>query len=240
MQKGLPLANPKQAGLLMSGMIWQAFGNWVGTEMNLSLVVMPSGNSQNRPANFVFNWHPGQSLAEAIQNTLNVVYPKPTYSVQVSIASNYSTSSPVPHVVKTLNDFGSFIYSLTNGLVTVALWNDNVVLVTDGTVQTKPKQLLFTELIGQPKWVQPNVMQFVTPMRSDIQVGTYLAMPKGLPYGPGIVQTAASASPSQLKYNIAFQGTFYIQSVRHVGNFRDADGTAWSTIFQAIAISNAG
>src|SRR5688572_13631719 len=37
MGKGLPLANPKQAGPLVAGQIIQAFGNWVGTDMTLDL-----------------------------------------------------------------------------------------------------------------------------------------------------------------------------------------------------------
>lgn len=40
-QRALPLANPKQAALLVQGYISQAFGNWQGTDMSLDLIVSP-------------------------------------------------------------------------------------------------------------------------------------------------------------------------------------------------------
>ena len=42
MQPGLPLATAQssQAGILAKGHIFQSFGNWVGTEMWLTLVIM--------------------------------------------------------------------------------------------------------------------------------------------------------------------------------------------------------
>src|ERR1700722_18339267 len=39
-QKGLPLANPSQSGLLVQGYIWQCFGNWIGVDMSLDLYVV--------------------------------------------------------------------------------------------------------------------------------------------------------------------------------------------------------
>lgn len=40
-QKGLPLANPQQNGIIFQGWIIQAFGNWLGTDMTLDLIVNP-------------------------------------------------------------------------------------------------------------------------------------------------------------------------------------------------------
>lgn len=42
MKKGLPLAKPQQAGLLIAGEIQQAYGNWIGTEQTLDLQIRPS------------------------------------------------------------------------------------------------------------------------------------------------------------------------------------------------------
>jgi hypothetical protein len=39
MGKGLPLANPSQAGLLIQGTIMQSFANWIGTVMTLNFVL---------------------------------------------------------------------------------------------------------------------------------------------------------------------------------------------------------
>ncbi len=242
MKKGLPLAVPAQSGVLLQGQIFQSFANWQRTEMNLSFVVVPSGNTISSPGNFVFNWQKGQSLAAALSATLSVVYPKPKYKILMQIGSGYSTATQKPHYVPTLTEFSKYILQLTETQstegVNIALWNNNTVLVTDGTVkQAKPTQLLFTDLIGQPKWVAPNTMQFSTVMRADINVGAMVLMPKNLPNAPGSVTTTAAAAPSQLKYKVSFQGQFIVQSVRHIGNFRDPDGTAWSTIFEAFPLS---
>jgi hypothetical protein len=76
MKAGFPLANPSQAGVILSGQIFQAFGNWKGTEMSLDLVVYPPTHTLENPGNFVLNWQEGQPLADALKQTLSVVYPR--------------------------------------------------------------------------------------------------------------------------------------------------------------------
>ena len=41
---GLPLANPAQAGLLITGTAWQVFGNWQGTVMTLDVILIAGTN----------------------------------------------------------------------------------------------------------------------------------------------------------------------------------------------------
>jgi hypothetical protein len=243
MKKGLPLANPQQAGLLLQGMIFQSYANWVREEMNINFVVAPSGNTLGTPGNFSFTWKPGQPLSAAILATLQTVYPKP-YIIQINIGSNYATKAPgAANTAKTLGDFAQYIYSLTqqpSGVAVNISLLGNTVLVTDGSVApttAQVKNLAFTDLIGQPKWVDINTMQFMTVMRADIQVGSYVKMPPNLLNTPGIVTTLQPAAYQQLNYRTSFQGNFLIQQVRHVGNFRDADGVSWATIFQAVPAS---
>jgi hypothetical protein len=97
MAAGLPLANPDQAGLLVSGQIFQAFGNWIGTEMTLDIYLYYGGSSPSSaattgspnssptktlpsaydtPANIVFNWIPGQPMMLAIVNALSQAFPQ--------------------------------------------------------------------------------------------------------------------------------------------------------------------
>src|ERR1700752_2385438 len=45
MAKGLPLANPKQSGLILQGTIQQAFGNWQGFDQTLDFVVNVTSGS---------------------------------------------------------------------------------------------------------------------------------------------------------------------------------------------------
>ncbi len=235
MKKGLPLAKPWQSGLLLQGIIFQSFANWASTEMNLSFVVYTSGYTIARPGNFVFNWKPGQTLATAISNTLSVIYPPSSYTLAVNIANTYSTASVATHIASDLVAFSRFIYSLTKGKVNIWMYA-NIVHVGDGSTQPGTITLEFTDLIGQPKWVEPNKMQFTTVMRADIQVGSTVKMPPGLQNVPGFVTTTPNATPSQLKYRSSFQGNVNVYAVRHVGNFRDADGSAWASIFEASAL----
>jgi hypothetical protein len=235
MQAGLPLANPKQAGLLLTGTVQQSWGNWVGTDMNINFVVVAGGYTLGNPGNFVFNWQKGTPLSTAILNTLTVAYPG--YDVRMFIGSQYSTSQPVVGIYSTLTQFAKFILGLTrtatsNG-VNITNPPGKMIVVADGSVPGGPIQLAFTDLIGQPKWVQPNIMQFMTVMRADIQVYSLVTMPPGIQNLPGLVTTGFPATPSSLKYQTTFQGPFTVQAVRHIGNFRDPNGQSWASVFNA-------
>lgn len=234
MQAGLPLANPSQAGVLLRGQIFQSFGNWVATDMNLNFVIVPSTYTFANPGNFVLNWKPGQSLADALAATLNAAYPGVARIMNIR---DYVTNAPKVAYYHTLPQFARWLKSATKSKtssgVDIAILNNGQIFVSDGSVKGTAVQLAFTDLVGQPKWVDQNQMQFSTVMRADIQVGSYVLMPVGLQNAPGIVQTAAASLPSSLKYKTSFQGQFVIQSVRHIGNFREPDGTQWVTIYQA-------
>lgn len=233
MQRGLPLASPNQAGLLIQGMIFQSYANWISDDMNINFVVVPSGQTLDSPGNFSFTWVKGQSLSSAIQNALQIVYPSNKYKIKMNILNTYATSQTIADKKSTLTEFSQFIYSLTNSSVNISLWDYNTILVTDNSIQSNLVKLAFADLIGQPKWVRFKVMQFMTIMRADIQVGTTINMPQGLINSPGTVTTTAAATPSQAKYQTSFRGNFTVQSVRHVGNFRDPDGASWASIFEA-------
>ena len=233
MQAGLPLADPSQNGVLIQGQIYQSFGNWVGTDMNLNFVINATGYTFNNPGNFVVTWQQGQSLADALAVTFNAVFPAfprimniREYIAPATLTVHYRTLDQLSRWVKSITK------SPTSSGVDIAI-NKGTILLTDGSVIGTVLPLKFTDLVGQPKWIDKNQMQFTTVMRADIQVGSYVLMPKGLISAPGAVSTAAASLPSSLKYRTSFQGQFVIQSVRHVGNFREPDGTQWVTIFQA-------
>jgi hypothetical protein len=232
-KKGLPLASPSQSGLLVKGTVWQSFSNWIGDDMSLTFVIVPSFYTQDiNRGDFSFSWSKGQPLSDAIQTALKSAYPPPRFKINMAIG-NYSTPQFIGHKIETLIEFSQFINSHIKGLINIFMWDGVNVFVTDNSVQPKPKILNFIDLIGQPKWVNFKIMQFMTPMRADIQINTLVNMPQGLPDAPGTVTTTAVSAPSQAKYQSAFQGSFTVQSVRHVGNFRDPDGASWSSIFEA-------
>lgn len=65
-------------------------------------------------------------------------------------------------------------------------------------------------------------------MRGDLNVSDIVKLP------PGQVTTQAQ-SFSQFRQASAIQGTFMIQKIRHVGNFRQPQGAAWGTDIFAVA-----
>ncbi|MDE2469453.1 MAG: hypothetical protein KGL35_12080, partial [Bradyrhizobium sp.] len=87
MQAGLPLANPDQAGLLVQGTVFQSWGNWIGTDMALTLLIVPTIYRYNAPGNIVFTWNVGQTLQAALQQTLGIAFPntKVTYRLSDSL-----------------------------------------------------------------------------------------------------------------------------------------------------------
>jgi hypothetical protein len=232
MGAGLPLANPAQAGILCQGIIMQVWANWVSAtppQLNLNFVVSPTPYTVSNPGNIVLNWRAGTPLATALTNTLQTAFPGA--AIQMNIA-NIVLSHDEVGPFSTLTELAQTIADIAPGVCIVI--NGNVIQVFDTTYATTPKQLNFLDLVGQPMWVQPDVIQITTVLRGDIQMGDTLLMPQGLSSGFAL-QTQA-ALPSQYNYKTAMQGKFIVnQGVRHVGNFRQDSGFAWCSIFNCFA-----
>src|SRR5579872_3427712 len=86
MSKGLPLATPNQAGLLMQGTIYQAYGNWVGVEQSLAFFCQGPIGTSDAPLNVPFTWQAGTPLASAIRSTLQIA--TPTLRPVINISPN--------------------------------------------------------------------------------------------------------------------------------------------------------
>jgi hypothetical protein len=101
------------------------------------------------------------------------------------------------------------------------------ITVHDGTSPPSPKMLQFTDLVGQPTWIAPGTIQIRTVMRGDLKVGDQIKLP------PTRVITTAGAQ-SGILGPLTFDGIFKIASIRHIGNFRQPDGSAWITVIDAL------
>jgi len=77
MSKGLPYANPQQAGLILDGSILQAFGNWQGNQTSLDLIVIPTAYIQTKNINLDWYWTTDRTLQQAVERTLNIAYNNP-------------------------------------------------------------------------------------------------------------------------------------------------------------------
>lgn len=237
MQSGLPLANPKQNGLLAQGYIFQAFGNWIGTDMTLDLIIRPTP-TVTAPPNLVFNWVKGTSLSDAIKSTISTAFPG--YTTNINISADLVLQNDETGYYSNLAQFSQYVKQISQSIVNSPTYNGVDILIKektfnvfDGTSQAPPKQLQFQDLIGQPTWIAPTQMQAKFVMRADLNVGDFIKFPI-----TPVVSSAQSVSPL-VNQKLTFQGTFFVNEIHHYGNFRQADAASWVTVVTASAVQPA-
>lgn len=242
MQKGLPLANPQQSGLLAQGYIQQAFGNWIGTDMTLDIVVLPgSGSSSNpggvgtlaAPKNIVLNWKAGASFSSAVQSALQTAFPG--YTVNINVNSGIVRPNDEVGYFPTLEQFSQYAKQTSQDIIKTSgyagvgiVLAQSTITVSDGSssANTTPTQIAFQDLIGQPTWIEAPNIQIKTVMRADLAVGGMITLP------PTLITNTAQAASSLLNQQAAFQGGFTVVSERHVGDFRNPSADAWVTVIE--------
>ncbi len=137
-----------------------------------------------------------------------------------------------------MTQFATWLNSLTADIiggtykgVSIAAQN-GVLKVFDSTTPGGVKQIAFNDLIGQPTWFAPLTVNVPMVMRGDLTIGQIIKLPT-----PTLVQTQAASMSQYIKNSTAMQGEFQITQLRHVGNFRQPDGQAWTTAAWAVAQS---
>lgn len=232
MQRGLPLANPSQQGLLAQGSISQCLGNWIGTDQTLDIIFGPFVGTNDSPKNLPFNWKKDQPLAEAIEQALKTAFP--TIDRKIEISPDLKISYDQPGFYRTLEQFAYVVKQISAAIIggtyrgVDIFIHNNTFIVTDQTTEKDPKQIYFVDLIGQPTWIGGIAMQFKCVMRGDVTIGDFVKLP------PAIVTTGSAAPSALVNLKSAFEGVFRINQIRHVGNFRQPDASAWVTTFDAI------
>lgn len=234
MAKGLPLANPAQAGILLRGTIFQCWGNWQGRDTSLEMIVYASAGSQDAPVNLAGVWRQGDTMEAAIRQALGIAYPGVPVSGGLSSSLVYPQDQP--YAYQNLQQMNKQLADMSHGIIPAAsyqgvqIWRQGAgFFITDGTVTQKSKPISFLDLIGQPTWLDPGTMQFRTVLRADVNGGDTVQMPVGSP----LINTAG-ASPSPLtqdKYVTAFNGSFSVRNIRHLGNSRQSSAESWISVF---------
>lgn len=250
MQKGLPLANPAQSGLLAQGYIFQSFGNWIETDMTLDLVIMPGSPASGsnpagvgtlaKPANLVLNWKAGTPLAGALQSAIQTAFPG--YTVKVNINAGIVRQNDEVGFFPTLEQLAQYARQTSRAIIKTQDYQgvdivvgQNTIAVSDASAASNSStQLQFQDLIGQPTWIEAPNIQIKAVMRADLAVGSAIKLP------PTLITNTAQAAPSLVNQQVAFQGGFDIVSLRHVGNFRAPTADAWVTIIEAAPTQIAG
>lgn len=235
MQKGLPLAKPAQAGLILQGEIIQAFGNWVGTDMTLDMIVFAGTGTIDDPKNIVHSWQKGTKLSEAITPTLTTAFPD--HTVNVKISDKLVLTETDTGYYQALDQYAQYIKNVSKGVlggdyqgVDITL-KEKTFTVFDGTSSDSPTLIAFEDMIGQPTWIDQLTAQFKATMRADLSIGETIKFP------PSAVTTTASGAAilgSGLKLSSVFQGTFLIVQATHFGNYRQPDAASWNTTFNVV------
>lgn len=238
MQKGLPLATAAagQSGVLVKGVILQAYGNWMGVNQTLDLVISTDGGAtQNDPASLSFLWKKGSELKDMIQQTLSKAYPK--LKLDISISSGLTLPADEPGYYSTIQQFCTWLKSVSQEIkggkypgVDVTLSGDTL-RVYDGSSAADPVLIAFQDLIGQPTWIDAFTVQFSTVMRADLKVGSVIKFPPASQF----LTVTTQNSQSQARSKSTFSGTWTVANVRHVGNSRSDSAQGWMSTFRAYA-----
>lgn len=239
MQAGLPLASKQaaQAGVILEGTVFQAFGNWLGVNQILDLVVtVDAGATQDAPVNITLNWTNGTSLSDAVTSTLTGAYPG--YKVKVNISGDLVLPADECGYYQTIEQFAQYVKGVSQDIVggdypgvDIVLGANKTFNVYDGTSPTDPKEVAFEDLVGQITWLGAFEVQFTTVMRGDLACGDSVTFPPAL----ALQTTTTPASQSQARDKATFAGSWTIIYERHVGDSRSADAQAWVSTFQAIS-----
>ena len=242
MQKGLPLANPKQIGILVQGYIYQAFANWQGNEQSLDLIAYfgdPPADPNKPQKNISISWPKSQPLADTVKSILQTAMGT-GWTIDVQISDSLVFSENLPFAYTNLTQFGQMLLQFSKSIITDSTYlgvqivpnGTKKLLVFDGTVQSsnQPTAIDFNDLIGQPTWIEKPYINFKTVLRGDLNVNTPITLPKGL---ATIALTTASAQNSILNLPSNFSGNFNISDLRHIGDFRNPDASSWVTVVNA-------
>lgn len=231
MSPGLPLATAtsKFAGLVVTGTIIQAFGNFQGTLLSLDLIMTGITMTPFKPKNLSFNWLKGTPLSQAIKQTIAVALPG--YLCNVNISNKLVYTETQPGFYANLDQFAAYLYATSKAIITDKKYTgvrlsvaNNVVTVSDNSTNQTPSIILnLNDFTAQPTWIDFATVQFDVVSRSDLVPGIVVGLPPFL---------AANNQQSWSRYRdtSVFTGSGQVLRVRHVGNSRQLDGDSWKTV----------
>ena len=237
MQSGLPLANPKQAGLILHGVIQQSFFNWIGTALVLNFVVMADTGLINKPANIQLQWLKGQKISDALTNCIGNAFPGPIFKTVINIEGDFIATKDNVGVYQNLSQLAWHINTMTKQMKDSYqgidfYYKDNEIHIFDQPNTGGSKKISLADMVQQPVLIEPLTMQCYLVLRGDLSIGDIIELPKT----PYTTQSSSfSQYPSSTKNSIMMPNSkYWIKKIRHFGNFRSANPLEWITIVDAV------
>ena len=235
MSKGLPYANSQpKYGVIIDGTILQSFGNRIGTEVSLDLVIGPATYNPNAEVNLTGTWKQGDSLEKAVRDTIGNAYKDVPINGSFGADLVYTQNQPLayPNLLsfsKQINTYSKQINKNPNYIGAQITSTATGFYLFDGILSTqKEKEISFESIVGNLTWRDIATIQAKVIMRSDLNLGDVITFPKGTP-ALNVVNNF-----SQYRNDLAFQGKFQIMQLRHIGNSRQPDGNSWCTVIDAV------
>jgi hypothetical protein len=203
------------------------------------------------PLNLQLFWMPGQTLASAAQSALSIALPNFKISVNISPLLVNNSGQVKPGFYPNLATFADQLRIASVNQITGSPYGDGSNVYTGiqlaiqggtvslfdgrGTTASNVKALAFQDLIGQPTWQLGNRIQITTVMRGDLQLGGIISLPVNGQNGiAGQVNVQGSLGFSQMRDTSIFSGNFMITQLRHIGNYKMADGSRWATYIDCV------
>jgi len=264
---GMPLANnlETKSGQIAFGAVQNCFGNWMGTELALDFIIiaspllgnpdsaLPVSNSVNSPRNYLFQWYPKQTLADAIKGALACYGIDVVGSIKNIVNPNQNTFT---HSVSGFQAFADFINEQSSNWVNPSTKektsvqtefysgvflsfgkNAKQIIMSDNSFYPPAIPLQYEDFVGQPTFntkqiayndkrniLVPAQVVSVHPMRADIGLITSVKYPAKL--SNQLNGSSAFASGKQLVRGL---DTMAVTEVRHTGRFRDIGPQGWVT-----------
>ena len=248
MGRGLPLSKPEQSGEILLGTVMSSVGNWEGTDLSLTLYVLPyivppeqwgtpiapglTPTEQQQPVdNLQFHCRWGEDLTIATKQALKAA------------ATNYHVEFKIPNAVRLASrEYTGRYHSLKDLCIGIGrIWKEsegldlaisirsNSLVVTTDDHTKKAAKVPFEELMGQPAWNGPAEISFTTALRADICVGDLVELANISE--AGLIMAQNSAAIFALRQHSLFAGTYVVRTISHLGQFRSPDGLQWASTF---------
>lgn len=244
---GLPLANPSQQGMIISGQIYNKYANWIGTHQTMNLVVNPSPllNDVGQKRSITLDGKKGEALSDVLQRSLKLAFPD--FDIYISISDKLVLAEDAPGVYPRLGQLAVAVRSHSCSAINtddytgvqMVMQNRAIRVFDNTTADGAGIPILPQELVGQPSWIGLASVSFKCPMRADLRCGDIVSLPQDIISGPGaLLSVNTERSLSMLRNTVNFTGNFLITSVRHVGDYLNPDSNnAWNTIYEAVALA---
>ena len=255
---GFKLARQWQSGVIAFGYIQACIPNYMGTEMVLDFIIIPTATgspyvgspeyfAQNSPKPYVFNWTKGQDFREAIVKTFKTLGLKVNGTVSSKVKNN--TNVTISNVCSNFTTFCEYINEKTQNLVDPPVQGKNqtydgvsivytaidTVTIFDNTYGGGIVNLYADEFIGQPSVFTPRGLevQSIHPLRSDVFLPAYVQFPNITTL---ISPSVGAVAGAQQKPLTSANTKLKVKQVRHLGRFRDPTAQGWATYITSASI----